>query len=93
MRNKLFTKYGNYTHKYTGGNCLLVDRVLNLVTKPQYWSKPTYATMRRALTDMKDVCEEHGITKVAMPLIGCGLDRLKWDEVEKSYCLSSKAPT
>ena len=30
---------------------------------------------------MMYVCREYGITKVAMPRIGCGLDRLNWDDV------------
>ncbi|MNP82819.1 hypothetical protein D3C76_1815830 [compost metagenome] len=30
---------------------------------------------------MRDVCVEQEISKLAMPQIGCGLDRLKWDKV------------
>jgi O-acetyl-ADP-ribose deacetylase (regulator of RNase III) len=30
---------------------------------------------------MRDVCEQQGITHLAMPRIGCGLDRLKWEKV------------
>ena len=30
---------------------------------------------------MKDICIENNITKVAMPVIGCGLDRLLWNRV------------
>ena len=32
---------------------------------------------------MKKQCLELGITKIAMPLIGCGLDKLKWEKVRK----------
>jgi hypothetical protein len=31
---------------------------------------------------MKEQCEEWDITKLAIPYIGCGLDRLNWDEVK-----------
>lgn len=81
MKNKLQSKYGNYLPKYTNGNCVLEGRVFNLITKPQYWSKPTYTSMKNALISMRDICEGHKITKVAMPTIGCGLDKLEWDKV------------
>lgn len=64
------------------GTCYRVGRALNLVTKAKYWHKPTYGTLTAALTSMKDLCLEAGITKVGMPQIGCGLDRLKWDKVK-----------
>lgn len=73
------------------GDCLVSDTTgwraeLNLVTKEKYWQKPTYETMRMALEDAKDLCEEtisYGYTvKLAMPRIGCGLDRLQWDKVK-----------
>lgn len=64
------------------GTCYRVGRTLNLVTKAKYWHKPTYGTLTAALTSMKDVCLKSGITKVGMPQIGCGLDRLKWDKVK-----------
>ena len=73
------------------GDCLVSnatdwDIEFNLVTKEKYWQKPTYETMRMALEDAKDLCEEtirYGYTmKLAMPRIGCGLDRLQWDKVK-----------
>ena len=30
---------------------------------------------------MREVCIHNNITKVAMPTIGCGLDRLSWNRV------------
>lgn len=45
MKNKLQSKYGSYLQKYTNGDCILEGRVFNLITKPQYWSKPTYTSM------------------------------------------------
>ena len=83
IKRKLQQKYGTYLHKYTNGDCLLEERVFNLITKPQYWRKPTYASMRNALLSMKDKCKEHKVTKVAMPVIGCGLDRLEWCKVSE----------
>lgn len=33
---------------------------------------------------MREICQDNDIKKVAMPIIGCGLDRLKWDKVSKT---------
>lgn len=66
---------------YESIGCVLTDRVLNLITKQKYYEKPTYYTMRGALYFMREICEDNKITKVAMPIIGCGLDRLKWNKV------------
>lgn len=65
------------------GSCYQVGRVLNLVTKPKYWQKPSYATLTAALVDMKNQCVQAGIDKIAMPRIGCGLDRLRWDKTRQ----------
>lgn len=56
--------------------------VLNLITKEKYWQKPTYDTLEKSLQDLKEMCIKNNINKLAMPLIGCGLDRLKWDKVK-----------
>ena len=87
LKRKLQTKYPNYlnqyTHKRIGGDCLLEGRVLNLITKERYFHKPTIITMRLALKKMKQICLEYNIKKIAMPVIGCGLDRLNWNDVSE----------
>lgn len=69
------------TSKY--GSCILDGRVLNLVTKMNYWDKPTMDSMFNALSNMKLVCMQNNITRIAMPTIGCGLDGLKWYKVKE----------
>lgn len=64
------------------GRALLVDDVFNLVTKARYFLKPTLDDLRTTLIDMKRQCVELGIKKLAMPRIGCGLDRLDWNDVK-----------
>ena len=64
------------------GRALLVDNVFNLVTKARCFHKPTYDTLYEALCDMKEQCEDYDITKMAIPLLGCGLDRLQWNNVK-----------
>ena len=82
MRNKLLKKYplNDWDNK---GYCLRCGRVFNLVTKEFYYNKPTYKTLENALCDMRDCVTKYGISKIAMPKIGCGLDRLLWGKVRK----------
>lgn len=54
-----------------------------LVTKARYWNKPTYETLKRSLESMKEHLKTHPeIKSISIPKIGCGLDRLDWDEVK-----------
>lgn len=61
--------------------CILEGKVFNLITKEKYWHKPTYATLEGSLIAMKNIVENEGIKKIAMPRIGSGLDKLRWDVV------------
>lgn len=83
MRYKLHSQYPipNGEKFANVGKALLVDNVFNLVTKARCFHKPTYDSLYETLVDMKDQCEEWDITKIAIPYIGCGLDRLEWDKV------------
>jgi hypothetical protein len=79
MKRKLQDNYPNKS----GRICALkVDNVFNLVTKATRYDKPTYATLKVALLDMKIQCLKGDIKKVAMPYIGCGMDGLEWKKVK-----------
>lgn len=86
MKNKMISEYPNFHDEWKRlcktHACLYKDGVFNLVTKERYWHKPTYDSIEGALEDMKVECLLHGINKVAMPKIGCGLDRLEWGIVK-----------
>jgi len=58
--------------------CILAGRVFNLITKKVSSGKPTYDSLREALAKMCEIAEREGVRKIAMPKIGCGLDRLQW---------------
>lgn len=88
MRKKLKDEFpdfiNDYMHYYKiKGECILIDNVLNLITKERYYQKPTYESLTQSLEMMKRVCKGNNIKKIAMPKIGCGLDRLKWDKVKE----------
>lgn len=65
------------------GKALLVDNVFNLVTKHRYFEKPTYESLEDTLYNMKEIAIEKDITKISMPKIGCGLDKLDWESVKE----------
>jgi O-acetyl-ADP-ribose deacetylase (regulator of RNase III) len=57
--------------------------VYYLVTKEKYFQKPTYKSLEASLNELKRLILEHGVTKIALPQIGCGLDKLKWKRVSE----------
>lgn len=87
MKHVLQTKYPDFVNQFRRQKrlfyCILEGRVFNLITKERYFEKPTYETMLGALSEMKVLCWLEKIHKIAMPIIGCGLDGLEWDKVSK----------
>lgn len=58
--------------------------IVNLVTKKNYWDKPTYETMETSLRSLRQyLMQRPHIKRVLMPRIGCGLDRLNWSRVRE----------
>lgn len=92
---KTFAKMGvkktlceNFPKQWQGrGYCLITVTnsvtVANLVTKERYFHKPTLETLRQALEDFRAQALKMGIKRVAMPKIGCGLDKLDWEDVRE----------
>lgn len=56
--------------------------IMNLITKRNYYDKPTKQTMLEALCRLREICTRMKISKLAMPKIGCGLDKMKWIDVK-----------
>lgn len=75
------------------GSIYATDRcphILGLVTKDRYYDKPTLDTMRAAIQELRKYLEralfcgdDDMLIEVMMPHIGCGLDKLKWDDVRE----------
>lgn len=87
MRDKLKEQYRHlWTTERAIGQALLVDNTYNLVTKLLYWHKPTYETLQAALNSLKEQCIQNKVRYLAMPTIGCGLDRLNWNTVFDMIC-------
>lgn len=67
------------------GQCAVLERsgrfVYYLVTKKYYYQKPTSESLRKSLMSMKEHCLANGVDRVSMPRIGCGLDKMHWENV------------
>lgn len=87
MKRRLKNARPDYLNEWKANgkkfDCILCGGVMNLVTKERFYSKPTYDSMRGALETMRSKCNEMNIQKLAMPKIGCGLDKLKWEKVSE----------
>ena len=87
MKEKLMDKYYSWIDRWDAfpeerGTCILEGRVYNLITKRNYWNKPTIETMRAALKAMKACIQNNPeVKRIAMPRIGSGLDKLDWSAV------------
>lgn len=79
MKKKLQHAFGSWN----GNEALLIDNVFNLVTKNKYYNKTTYDSLRKSLEDMAEQIEDLEIEKLAIPQIGCGLDKLDWEQVKE----------
>jgi O-acetyl-ADP-ribose deacetylase (regulator of RNase III) len=52
-----------------------------MVTKRNYWDKPTLEDVRRSLEAMLKHATENGVDAIFMPRIASGLDALPWSDV------------
>ncbi|XP_062899783.1 ADP-ribose glycohydrolase OARD1-like [Mobula hypostoma] len=52
-----------------------------LITKKKAFQKPTYESLQSSLEAMKRHCIKSQVTRISMPRIGCGLDKLSWNKV------------
>ena len=64
---------------YKPVGCVLVGRVLNLITKQRYFGKPTYDTMRGALTCMKEFGSSTTLQRSLCRLLA--VDWITWNGV------------
>ena len=55
----------------------------NLVTKTKFSEKPNLTTLSLTVEEMKSHARLYGISTIAIPKIGCGLDQMNWQEVVK----------
>ena len=57
--------------------------IYNLVTKERLFDKPDSTTLLTTLEAMTSYAAMYGISTIAIPERGCGLDKMNWQEVVK----------
>ena len=64
--------------------------IYNLVTKERYCDKPNLSTLSKTLEAMKTHASNsyasnawNGLSTIAIPKLGCGLDQMNWQQVVK----------
>ena len=57
--------------------------IFYLITKLKYYQKPTMNSLRVCLNAMKELIKSNSIKTLSMPRIGCGLDKLNWEDVKR----------
>lgn len=69
----------------TGGVAIIHSEtgrtIYYMVTKRNYWDKPTLADVRCSLEAMREHAIENEVSAIFMPRIASGLDGLPWSEV------------
>ena len=56
-----------------------------LVIKAKYFNKPLYKALKNSLILMRNQAEGHGLKKIRLPDLACGLDKLQPSIVYKIY--------
>ena len=58
--------------------------IFYLVTKPRFYNKPTYSSVRAAFQSLKRHLNELELTQIALPgHVCCGLDKLNWEKIKQ----------
>ena len=57
--------------------------IYNLVTKERFCDKPNLSTLSKRSEAMKIHESTNGVSTIAIPKLGCGLDQMNWQEVVK----------
>lgn len=63
--------------------------VICLITKERFWHRPTYENFYATIDMLLECCLANDIKNLAIPRLGCNLDRLSWikvrDYIEKTF--------
>lgn len=59
------------------------DSIINLLSKEMVYHKPTLKTFEDSIRDSVYIIKSHGFKKIALPLVGCGIDGLNFNDVGK----------
>lgn len=81
MRVKIFKEYT--PNRIRVGEALLVDNVFNLLANQNRYDKVTMDSLYHCVVEMAEICKALNIKYLAMPHIGCGYNKLQWEDVKE----------
>lgn len=56
--------------------------IFYLITKEKFWQKPTCADIFQSLQNLKKICQERKITRLACPRLVIDRDGIKWETIQ-----------
>lgn len=68
------------------GDVNYLKNVFTLFATPKKYARPSMEDLRKCVANLAQECVDLGIMHLAMPRIGCGHNKLKWDEVKDMIC-------
>ena len=57
--------------------------IFNLVTKKRFFHKPRLGDLEKCLRNLRDCIIRYNVGQLALPRLGCGLDKLDWRTVKQ----------
>lgn len=81
LRRSHYNILSEWDKSLAKGFCIQDGKVFNLVTKRNYYQKPTKKTILNSLVDLRKQVLKQRIRLLAMPKIGSGLDKMNWNLV------------
>ena len=68
------------------GDVNYLKNVFTLFVTPKKYARPSMEDLRKCVANLAQECVDLGIMHLAMPRIGCGHNKLNWDEVKDMIC-------
>lgn len=68
------------------GDVNYLKNVFTLFATPKKHARPSMEDLRKCIANLAQECFDLGIMHLAMPRIGCGYNKLKWNEVKDMIC-------
>lgn len=68
---------------YSVGEAVLIDNVFNLIATEKKHKRPIMDDLYECVLEMASICASCGIKYLAMPRLGCGHNKLNWEDVKE----------
>lgn len=83
MGEALARDFMDFSGEYKVGTAILINNVFNLIATERKHKRPVMDDLYECVYDMATYCASIGIKYLAMPRIGCGHNKLEWNDVRE----------